>query len=127
MKLRFERDALRYRMRKSDLEQLNHQGFVTNTVTFPSGMLQYELHIADVPETTADINGGIISVQIPVGIATEWINTEEVGIYHRMHLANDQILDITIEKDFPCKDTPEEDKSDTFTELAAGSGKNEVC
>ena len=127
MKLRFERDALRYRMRKSDLEQLSHQGFVKNTVTFPSGMLQYELHVADVPETTADINGGIISVQIPLGIATEWINTEEVGIYHRMHLANDQILDITIEKDFPCENDSDEDKKDTFTELAEKSGKNEIC
>ena len=126
MKLRFERDALRYRLRKSDLEQLNHSGFVTNKVSFPSGTLHYELRVSDVPETTANINDNFISVQVPLGIATEWINTEEVGIYHRMHIG-DEILDITIEKDFPCKDRPEEDRTDTFSELAEKHGKDEVC
>ena|SRR5690348_6558176 len=127
MKLRFEKNSLRYRLRKSEVEQLTHKGFVKESVTFPGSTFTYELHVSDdVNNPTAAFNNNSIIVNIPVGIATEWINTDEVGIYHLMHINENETLDITIEKDFPCKDHPEEDKSDTFIELTQ-AGKNEVC
>lgn len=125
MKLRFEKNTLRYRLRKSDLEQLNQHGFVKDTVAFPSDNFQYELRIAEVPDITADIHQNFISVQLPVTVANTWINTEEVGIYQSISIAG-QVLNIIIEKDFPCKDREEEDKSDTFTELVSQPG-NKAC
>jgi hypothetical protein len=128
MKLRFEKNSLRYRLRKSEVEQLTHKGFVKESVAFPGSIFIYELHVCDdVNDPTAQFSDNILRVNIPVGIATEWINTDEVGIYHLLHVNGTETLDITIEKDFPCKDHPEEDKSDTFTELATQTGKNEVC
>lgn len=125
MKLRFEKNTLRYRVRKSDLEQLNQHGFVKDTVAFPSGNLQYELRMADIPEATADIYQNFILVQLPFAVANTWINTEEVGIYQSMNIA-DQVLNIIIEKDFPCKDRTDEDKNDTFIELVNQPG-GKVC
>ena len=128
MKLRFEKNSLRYRLRKSDVEQLKHQGFVKESVIFPSSTFTFELHISDdVNDPTANLINGTVIVNIPVGIATEWLNTDEVGIYHLLHVNENATLDILIEKDFPCKDHPEEDKSDAFTELAEKVGKNEMC
>lgn len=128
MKLRFEKNSLRYRLRKSEVEQLTHNGFITETVAFPSATFTFELHVSDdVIDPTAGFNNNSVIVNIPVGIATKWINTEEVGIYHLLHVNENETLDILIEKDFPCKDRPEEDRSDTFTELAEKYGKNEMC
>lgn len=128
MKLRFEKNAVRYRLRKSDVDQLTHSGFVKETVAFPSATFTFELHVSDdAVDPTADFNNNSVIVNIPVGIATEWINTEEVGVFHLLHVNENETLDILVEKDFPCKDRPEEDRSDTFTELAEKYGKNEVC
>jgi len=125
MKLRFEKNSVRFRLRKSDVEQLIHQGFIIDSVAFPATTFTYELHISDVVrDPVATIVDNKLIANLPVGLATEWINTEEVGIYHVMHLSNDQTLEIVVEKDFPCKHDPEEVKKDTFTELA---GKNEIC
>jgi hypothetical protein len=127
MKLRFEKNSLRYRLRKSDVEQLTHRGFVTESVAFPAGTFTFELHVSDVNDVTAQCINNTVIVHIPVGMATEWINTDEIGIYHRLHLDENKTLDILIEKDFPCKHHPEENTGDTFTALSEKYGKNEVC
>jgi hypothetical protein len=128
MKLRFEKNSLRYRLRKSDVEQLKHHGFVKESVVFPSTTFIFELHVSDdVNDPTANLINETVIVNLPVGIATEWLNTDEVGIYHLAHVNENTTLDILIEKDFPCKDHPEEDKSDSFTELAEKAGRNEMC
>jgi hypothetical protein len=55
---------------------------------------------------------------LPKKEALEWIITNKVGIESHINLSNDEQLHLLIEKDFPCLDRPEEDKSDTFWELA---------
>ena len=126
MKLRFEKNSIRFRVRKSDLELLNHQGFVRESVQFSGATFMFQLRVSGNAEPGAEFNDNSVTANIPVGMATEWMNTDEVGIYHVQH-TGDQNLEITIEKDFPCKDRPEEDRNDTFVELAENSGKNEVC
>jgi hypothetical protein len=128
MKLRFEKNSLRYRLRKSEVEQLTHKGFLKESVTFPSSVLSFELHVTDdVNDPVAEFSNNTVIVNVPIGIATEWINTDEVGIYHLAHVNENETLDILIEKDFPCNSQSEEENSDTFTELEAKSGKNEIC
>jgi hypothetical protein len=127
MKLRFERNSLRYRVRKSDLERLTHQGFIKEFVAFPGATFTYELRISEVNYVTATFSDNSVITNVPLGIATEWINTDEVGIYYLLHISDNETLDILIEKDFPCKQRPEEDRSDTFIELAENAGKNEIC
>lgn len=126
MKLRFEKNSIRFRVRKSDLELLNQQGFVQESVQFPGNVFMFQLRVSSEVEPAAEFSGNSITASIPAGMATAWMNTGEVGIYHVQHIDN-QTLEIIIEKDFPCKDRSEEDRSDTFVELAGNSGKNEVC
>jgi hypothetical protein len=127
MKLRFEKNSVRYRLRKSDIEQLTHQGFIKDSVAFPGTTFTFELHVSDVSDLIATFVDNTLITNLPLGLATEWINTDEVGINHVMHLNNDQTLEIIVEKDFPCKHDSEEVRQDTFTELAEKSGKNEIC
>ena len=127
MKLRFENNSIRFRIRKSELLHLKQHGFVRDEVAFPNAVFTYELRITDIPEVTPELSSNKITVHIPLIKANHWLDTEEVGIYRLIDIDKDEALDIIIEKDFPCKDRPEEDKSDTFTELVDKDSKGKVC
>ena len=127
MKLRFEKNSVRYRIRKTELAQLKRDGFIQETIAFGNAIFTYALRIENVNELYAEFSNNTVSIHIPYNIANAFINTDEVGIYKSVHLSGNQTLDITIEKDFPCKDRPEEDRADTFSELAEKHGKDEVC
>ena len=127
MKLRFEKNSVRYRIKKSELQQLKKDGVVKDTVAFPGAVLTYELRIADVSTVTPSLAGDTITINIPAAIAHQWIDTEEVGIYASISTAEHKTLEVTVEKDFPCKDRTDEDKSDTFTELVEKDSKGKVC
>jgi hypothetical protein len=127
MKLRFENNSIRFRIRKSELVHLKQHGFVRDEVVFPNAVLTYELRITDIPEITPEFADNTIVMHIPLIKAGNWINSDEVGIYRLIDINSDEALDIIIEKDFPCKDRPNEDKSDTFTELVDKNEKGKVC
>jgi len=127
MKLRFEKNSLRLRVRKSDVDALKHHGFIKESVEVPGNIFMYELCISDVVAPQALFKGNAVVATIPTIMATEWLNTDTIGIYHSIHLDSGRTLELVIEKDFPCKDRPGEDKSDTFTELAGQPGRDETC
>jgi len=127
MKLRFEKNSLRIRVRKSDVDLLKQQGFIKESVEIPGNVFTYELRASGDTVPGALFKDNTVVVTISTCMATEWLNTNEVGIYHVIQIDNSTTLDLAIEKDFPCKDRPGEDKSDTFTELADQPGGNEIC
>jgi len=127
MKLRFENNSVRYRIRKTELAQLKRDGFVQETVVFSNAAFTYELRIENSEELYAEFSHNTVTVHIPNDTANTFFNTDEVGIYKSIQLTDNRPLDIIIEKDFPCKDRPEEDRSDTFSELAEKQDKDEVC
>lgn len=119
MKLRFDKNSLRLRVKKSDLQLLSEKNSIHETVHFPDSSFDYLLSISDHSnEVTARMQGQSIEVTIPSGIAMAWINNDETGIYQTITFGNNHSLDIIIEKDFPCKGQPEADQSDSFTELS---------
>lgn len=127
MKLRFENNSVRYRIRKTELAQLEQDGFVQEVIIFKDATFMYELRIERVTELHTEFLNNNVITHIPQDIAERFINTDEVGIYKTIQLNNNQKLDVIIEKDFPCKDAPEDNKDDKFTELAEKEGKDEVC
>ncbi len=126
MKVRIDKNSIRYRLRKSDIEKLQHKNAVKRSIAFPAGALTFELQLANTTEPAANFSGNSVVISLPLNIATTWMTTDEVGIYHTFEFGDDEKLKMSIEKDFPCKDRAEEDKNDTFTELAGKSG-NTVC
>ncbi|MEO6456316.1 MAG: hypothetical protein ABIN97_19725 [Ginsengibacter sp.] len=127
MKLRFEKNSVRYRIRKTELEQLKQDGFVQEIITFKDATLTYQLLIDETDDLYAEFSNNKVAIHIPLNIANTFINTDEVGVYKSMPLNNNEVLDIIIEKDFPCKDGPEEDRSDKFSELAEKDGRDDIC
>ena len=88
----------------------------------PGTSFGFQLKIESVDQPGASFVDQELIVAIPTGQAQQWIHSDQVGIEEFMPLEKGETLHILIEKDFPCKDRPDEDKSDTFQDLAA---KNE--
>lgn len=120
MKLRCTTDSVRIRIRRSELDTFNAEGKVGDTVLFPGGqMLQFSLEKAPVDQLRADFTDGHIRVMLPEASAKKWGTSEQIGIEKRLAIAGqNRELHLLIEKDFPCLHRTNEDKSDTFTELA---------
>ncbi len=120
MKIRTTHNSIRYRLRKSEIDTLKSGGKIEETISFPGGHdLKSMLHINDViTNCEAAFDGNSIKISLPTDLANEWFNTNQVSIEQYLDLPNDDQLHILIEKDFPCLDRPNEDKSDTFWELA---------
>lgn len=117
MKLRLENNSLRLRVRKSDLQNLQQNGRISERLTFPNNtFFEYTLTTNTADATIgATFEAHKLIVTTPLSIAEAWVNSDEVGL--EMTLKSG--LFILIEKDFPCKDRPWEDTKDTFFELVS--------
>ncbi len=120
MKLRTTHNSIRIRIRKSEIDLLAQKQIVEESIRFPSGTLfKFALKIGnDDQMVNAVLEDNNLIISISKAAATQWINTNEVGIETNINLPDNEQLHLLIEKDFPCLDRPEEDKSDTFWELA---------
>lgn len=119
MKLRCTANSIRLRVRKSDLDALQSRGEVSVPINFAPGIkLDYTLKLGQVEHPQASFTAQQITVLLPTGLATTWINSEEVSIEYQQAYSDGQYLQLLIEKDFPCRHTEEKDLQDTFFELA---------
>ncbi len=121
MKLRCTKNSIRIRIRKSELEELSKKNIISESIDFGNTIFSFSLSISDVPKINAVFEERKINVFLPEVKAMAWIGSDQVGMEHFKPLDNSEELHILIEKDFPCKDREDEDKSDTFWELADGS------
>ena len=123
MKLRLEGNSIRLRVRKSDINALQKNAVISETLTFPNGnVFQYQLQINNASlDIDSQLISNILTINLPLSIAADWMQTDAVGL--EKMLPNG--LFILIEKDFPCTDRPWEDTSDTFFELV--NEKEIVC
>ncbi len=127
MKLRCITNSIRLRLRKSELDALMHTGRVGETVGFPDGSaFSFTLLREEREDLDVRWEGGHLRISLPRTQVRHWAATEQVGIEAFVPLPGEQQLHLLIEKDFPCKDRPEEDKADTFQELAAKE-ENPAC
>ena len=120
MKLRTTHNSIRIRIRKSELTLLEQQHEVSESILFPNGVLfKFSLNIdKSIEEVTTALEHNYLKLLLPTAKAKHWITTNEVGIETYIDLPNQEQLHLLIEKDFPCLDRENEDKSDTFWELA---------
>ncbi len=127
MKLRCTHNSVRIRLKKSDLATLAEKGRVEEVIHFsPKSRLVFELIVGkSYKEVKGEFISGRLTVILPEEQAHAWIKSTAVGIEANQALNGEEKLHILIEKDFPCNDREDEDKSDTFWELA--EDKPESC
>ncbi|MEM6726772.1 MAG: hypothetical protein AAF598_22230 [Bacteroidota bacterium] len=119
MKIRCTTNSIRLRLRKSDIQELESNHHIQETLQIsPDTKFHFELAIAKgIPHPNVHQKDDHMTVYLPESAANQWIHSNQVGIEYYKPVA-DSKLQILIEKDFPCLDRENEDKSDTFWELA---------
>lgn len=119
MKLRTTNNSIRIRIRKSELVQLRQVGRVEEYINFGNEVVFSFALVID--QEVEDLKGSLAAnkliIRIPNATAIKWIDSNEVGIQSQSKVSETEELHILVEKDFPCLDRPNEDKSDTFWEL----------
>ncbi|GJM34209.1 MAG: hypothetical protein DHS20C18_32100 [Saprospiraceae bacterium] len=119
MKLRCTRNSIRIRLRKSELEQLKKDKHCTEVMYFPGQrVLTFGIFIRSVTSINVSLHDNQIQIVLPEIEAEHWIETDQVGMETQLALSKESFLHVLVEKDFPCKDRADEDKSDTFEDLA---------
>ncbi len=127
MKLRTTHNSIRIRIRKSELTTLEKEGRIEESIRFVGGALfRFGLKlVGDLENIQASLKDNYLEVQLPQAEAERWMKTNQVGMETWNDLENGERLHLLIEKDFPCVDREDEDKNDTFWELA--DKKPDVC
>lgn len=127
MKLRCTHNSIRLRIRKSELDLLRSGAKLQENIRFFGGeSLSFTLeHNAQADTIHTGFDNGCLKICIPTLLAKEWMNTDKVALENFQPLPDGEQLHVLIEKDFPCKDRPDEDKTDFFGELTNEAPK--VC
>lgn len=110
MKLRLEENSLRLRLSEAEVAQFARTGQVAHTIAFgptPSAALHYALErLPDSAQAAAvqvQYEAGRLAVQVPVAIARDWAETENIGFRCSVMVAEGQELRILVEKDLDCR------------------------
>lgn len=126
MKLRCAQNSIRLRLGKSDIQNLEIHKEISESISFGSSVkFSYSLCTAELDAIEAEAKDNMISIWVPFKLASEWIHSTQVGIESTIIFGDGSSLHILIEKDFPCKDAPLDEQSDTFKELVPPD--REVC
>ncbi|MGZ3814387.1 MAG: DUF7009 family protein [Mucilaginibacter sp.] len=109
MKIRIKGNSLRYRLTKSDMYSLSHEGYLEERTNFGKRELVYVIQKTADSELSAFFNDNVICLQIPGTMIDELTNTDRVGFEGK-----DDSLNLLVEKDFTCLDNVSEDQSDNY-------------
>lgn len=118
MKLRIKGNTIRLRLSQSEVAHFAEHAFVKEEISFLSSdsSLVYSLYKnSSVTKLTASFQNHEIRIEIPERIASNWVNSEQVGIQNDSEPGANEEIFILIEKDFQClHKRSHEDESDNF-------------
>lgn len=126
MKLRTTKNSIRIRVRKSEIAALQKNGVVEESIQFSTQVVfKFALKISeDADQLAATLQNNYLVLTLPKKKVVQWFNTNQVEMETNIPLDHEERLHLLVEKDFPCLDRPNEDKSDTFWELAPEEPEN---
>jgi len=109
MKIRIKNNSIRYRLTRTDVQQLAKAGYLEDEVNFTGNKFIYALRLTDEPLLTSDFKHNTITVFMPRLMLNELADTDKVGFEN-----TDGDVYLLIEKDFTCLDNVAEDQSDNY-------------
>lgn len=114
MKIRIRGNSVRFRLTKSEVEQIKTTGFFQEDTDFGNTIFTYRLEKKDIKDLTAEYNNNCITIYMPTKDANEWYDIERIGYENEVELKGGKTLRLLIEKDFVCLDETVEDQSDNY-------------
>ncbi len=123
MKLRIRGNAIRLRLKRSEVEQLAAGNKINDRTEFPHSVFGFSLDLSENDDMLASFENGTIAVSMPRVVVPEWAGTDLVSLYSEQKLPNGAVLTILVEKDFNCLEPGQhrnrEDDRDTYAHPSA--------
>ncbi|MEQ9375020.1 MAG: hypothetical protein RIG68_07585 [Imperialibacter sp.] len=116
MKLRLRGSSIRLRLEQHEIDELIDKGEVSEKLPFSDHQsFGYTLATNKNGEFKAVFSGAIIKIEVPLGLAKSWSESDEEGIYQTLNANTAFEIKLAVEKDFQClHKRPEEDETDLF-------------
>jgi hypothetical protein len=118
VKLRLQFNSIRFRLKRSEVEQFSRTGRVEEKIsleTGDNGTFRYILESTGAISTPrAVLTPRAVIVQVPPDMVRRWASTDQISIEGEQAVDNQTSLRILIEKDFACIDGTDEQDADTF-------------
>lgn len=115
MKIRIKENSVRFRLTRSEVDQVCTKGSYTEHTEFDTAHFTYGVNVKeDISDLMADFMGNAIILNLPKHFIKEWQQTDRVGFERQIPLKNGKTLLALLEKDFVCMDDNREDQSDNY-------------
>lgn len=116
MKIRIKGPSVRFRLSRSEVTMLVHQGYFTETTPFGGASFCYALQRIETGDAlSAQFEQGCITLFVPEILIADWDTNNLISIESHMPLTDNQTLYLLLEKDFQCLDAVTEDQRDNYT------------
>ena len=115
MKIRIQRNSVRFRLSKTDIDKLEKTGFLKEETAFANARFGYAISRSTVDEAlSAVFEDGTIVMIMPESMISGWAANDIVGFNATMQINENETLHLLVEKDFKCLDNVTEDQSDNY-------------
>ncbi|MCE7064332.1 DUF7009 family protein [Dyadobacter sp. CY326] len=115
MKIRIQRNSVRFRLSKTDIAQLSKTGFLKEETIFMNARFGYAISRSTTDnELSATFEDGTIVLIMPEHLINGWAENDVVGFKANMQVNDAEPLHLLVEKDFKCLDNVAEDQSDNY-------------
>jgi len=120
MKFRCTKNSIRLRLRRSNVEVLQQEGQVQETITFgPNSRFVIVLESDPKAEgMAADFSEGAVTISLPAAQCNQWIQSDAISLEGSQPDGAGGRLHLLVEKDLSCNGRDKEDKADFFEELS---------
>ncbi len=115
MKIRIKGASVRFRLSRSEVAQLVHEGLIEELTPFGNATFSYALQRQENGSAlSATFENGKITMMVPQSLIAGWDTNNLVTIDNYMPTGNGTDLYLLLEKDFQCIDATTEDQSDNY-------------
>jgi hypothetical protein len=122
MKLRIQGNLLRFRLGRSEVNDLGSTGKIEECVDFGPVRAKfcYSLEKGDDDTFSGSFADGRIAVRVPGAVVDRWALSDDIGIEGKQKIDDRTELQFLVEKDFACRTAADgEDQSDKFPKPAS--------
>jgi hypothetical protein len=115
MKIRIKDNSIRYRLTKSEVQQLGQHNYIGKQTQFVNAVFRYQIIVKEnIQELSAEFTDNCITLSMPKFLAQHWYTNDIITHKNEMLLPNGESLFLLLEKDFICLDHTHEDQSDNY-------------
>jgi len=115
MKIRIQRNSIRFRLSKTEVEKLCSEGYIEEGTFFGDNSFTYAVRSHSFhSELSATFENGRITVFVPGKLLVNWPENSVIGFDAKMPVSENETLYLLLEKDFKCMDNTSEDQSDHY-------------